>query len=73
MGASGMIPEIVPLDVTTGLEPQATLGWVPVPVVSPNMVMICGEGGLESDEELNELIWSPITCSFTLQFAKPLQ
>jgi len=54
MGVAEMVPETVSLDVTTGIEPEPTPGWVPTPIVGPNMVMICGEGGTKSDEESEE-------------------
>ena len=54
MGATRTVPETVLLDVTTGVEPVPTPGWVLAPAMGPNMVMICGEGGSESDEESNE-------------------
>ena len=55
MGATGMVLETVPLDVTTGIEPEPTPGWVPTPIVSPDMMTVCGEGGLKSNKESNEL------------------
>ena len=39
----------------TSIESEPTPGWVPAPAVGPDMVMICGEGGSESDEESEEL------------------
>ena len=55
MGAVRMALEMVPLDVTTGVEPEPTLGWVPTLIVGPNMMTVYGEGGSESDEDLYEL------------------
>ena len=49
-----MVLETIPLDVTNEIEPEPTPGWVPAPDVGPDMVMICGEGGSELDEELDE-------------------
>jgi len=54
MGALRMVPETVPSDVTTRIELEPTPGWVLAPAMGPNMVTICGEGGLESDEESDE-------------------
>jgi len=53
-GATSMIPETAPLDVTTGVEPKSTLGWVPAPAVGPYTVTICGEGNSKPDEESDE-------------------
>ena len=55
MVAAEMVPETVSLDVTTGIEPDPTPGWVPAPTVGPDMVTICREGGPKSNEELDEL------------------
>ena len=49
-----MVPQTIMLDVAARIEPEPTLGWVPTPVVGPYMVMICGEGGSESDEDSEE-------------------
>ena len=57
MGAIGIVPETVPLDVTIGIEPEPTPGWVPTPAVGLDMVIICGEGGLESDELREDPVW----------------
>jgi len=46
MGAAGTVPKLVPLYVTTGVELDPTPSWVLAPVVGPNMMMVCGEGGL---------------------------
>ena len=51
MGASRTYPETVPLDVTTGIESEPTPSWVPTQGLGPDMVTICGEAGLESNEE----------------------
>lgn len=51
MGATGTVLETIPPDVTTGMEPEPTLVWVPTPAVGLDMVMICGEGGSKSYEE----------------------
>jgi len=40
VGASGMVPETVSLDLTTRIESKPTLGWVLAPDVRPNIVMI---------------------------------
>lgn len=55
MGDARTVPEIVPLDVTTEIELEPAPSWVLAPTVGLDMVTICGEGGLESDEESNEL------------------
>ena len=55
MGAARTVSETVTLDVTTGIEPKPTPGWVPTPAMGPDMVKICSEGGSESDEESDEL------------------
>jgi len=55
MGASRIVPEMVPLNVTTRIELERTLGWVPTPTVGPEMMRVCGKGGPKSDEELDEL------------------
>ena len=56
-----MVPETLLLDVTTGKELDPTPGWIPAPVVGPDMATICGEGGSKSDEELEgpeeESVW----------------
>lgn len=61
MGAIRMVPETVPLDVTTRIETEPKLGRVPALVVGIDMVTICSEGGSESDDELDdrgeESIW----------------
>ena len=49
MGAAETVLETVPPDVTTKIELNPTLGWVPPSAVGPYMVTICGEGGSESD------------------------
>ena len=54
MGVARMVPETVPLDVTTRVAPDPTPGWVHAPAVGADMVMICGEGGSKSDEESDE-------------------
>jgi len=56
MGAVRTVPETVPLDVTTGIEPEPTRGWLPAPAVGPDMVTISGEGGSHSDEQSGELV-----------------
>jgi len=48
------IPVMVPLDVTIEVEPEPTPGWFPTLVVGPDMMMVCGEEGSKSDEELDE-------------------
>lgn len=53
-GAAGMVPVMVRLDVMNRVEPKPTPSWFPAPIVGPDMMMVCSEGGLESDEELNE-------------------
>lgn len=40
MGATRIVPEIIPLNVTTRIEPKATPGWVPTPALCSNMVNI---------------------------------
>ena len=61
MGAGGIVPEAVTLDVGIKVQPKPTPSCVPAPVVGPDMVMLCGEGGSESDKESNEekeeLVW----------------
>ena len=52
-----MIPNTVLLDVTTGIDPEPTLGWVPALALGPYMVTICGEGGSELDEPGEESVW----------------
>lgn len=54
MGVAGTFPEIVSLDVTTGIELEPTRGWVLAPAMGLDMVMMCDEGVLESNEELDE-------------------
>jgi len=54
MGAAGTVPKAISLDVTIRIKLKPTLGWVPAPAVGPGMVMICGEGGSESNEESEE-------------------
>ena len=60
-GAARMVLETVPLDVTTGIELEPTPGCLPAPAMAPNMVTICSEGGLESEEDSegpgNESVW----------------
>lgn len=51
MGAAQTIPETISLDVTTGIEPEPTPGWVPTPTVGLDMVTICSEGGSKLNEE----------------------
>ena len=53
-----MVHEISPLDVITKVELDPTLGWVPTPVVCPNVVTICGEGDSESNELGEESVWA---------------
>jgi len=48
---AGTIPETILPNVTTGIEPEPTPGWVPAPAVDLDMVMKCSEGSLELDEE----------------------
>ena len=50
-GAIGTVPEIVPPDATIDIELEPTLFWVPTLAVGSNMMMICDEGGSESNEE----------------------
>lgn len=54
MGAAGTIPKTILLYVTTSIEPELTLGRVPTPVMDPDMMTTCGQGGLELDEESDE-------------------
>ena len=57
MGVVRTVPKTVLLDVTTRVEPKPTPSWDPTPAAGPAMVTICGEGGLESDEPGEELVW----------------
>jgi len=61
MEVVGMVPETIFPDMTTEIEPKPTLGCVRTPAMVPDMVTICGEGGLEVDEESyepgEELVW----------------
>lgn len=57
MGATRMVPNMVPLDVTTRVEMEPTLGWFLAPTVGPNMMTTCGEGHSESNEPEEELVW----------------
>lgn len=54
IGVVGMVLVIVMLDVTTEVEPEPAPDWFPTLAVGPDMMTVCGEGGLESDEESNE-------------------
>jgi len=54
MGATEMVLEMVPLDVTIEVKPEPTPSWFPTPAVGPNMMTICGEGGSKSNEESDE-------------------
>jgi len=56
-GATKMVPVMVLLDVTIGIEPKPPLGWFLAPIVGLDMIMIYGEGGLELDEPEEELVW----------------
>jgi len=55
MGAVETVLGTALLYVTTWIEPESTRGWVPTLAMGPDMVTICGEGGLELDEESDEL------------------
>lgn len=55
MGANGMIPQMVPLGVTTEVESEPTPCWVPTQAMHLDMVMIFDERVLGLNEESNEL------------------
>jgi len=61
MEAAGTIPKTILLYVTTTIERELSPSRVPTPVMDPDMMMTCGQGGLELDEELDEpgegLVW----------------
>jgi len=52
MGVAETIPDIVPLDVSISIALEPPPVWVPALVVGTYVMKICGEGGSESDEEL---------------------
>lgn len=51
MGVARRVPQMVPIYVTIGVEPETTKSWFPTLAVGLGMMMVCGEGGWESNEE----------------------
>lgn len=54
IGAARIVPVMVLVDVTVWVEPKPTVDWFLSPTMGPNMMMVCGEGGSKSDEQLDE-------------------
>jgi len=54
IGVAETVLVMVPLDMTTRVEPKPTPVWFLAPTVVLDMMMACDEGALESDEESYE-------------------